>query len=125
MYWIIFIITWIHKTTLVIHQFVIIIIINIDATSTVRGFIAIGVTSVGQALLGITTLLTYVPMPLAVLHQIGSIIVLTSGIYLVHSMKYRTKRIIPKYVTNKPAAATASSMATSSTTAPMVGKHIP
>jgi hypothetical protein len=88
-------------------------------------FIAIGVTSVGQALLGITTLLTYVPIRLAALHQIGSIIVLTSGIYLVHSMKYMTKRIIPKYVINTPAAATASSIATSSTTAHMVGKHIP
>jgi heme a synthase len=90
-----------------------------------KGFIAIGVTSVGQALLGITTLLTCVPIPLAALHQIGSIIVLTSGIYLVHLMKYMTKRIIPKYATNTPAAATASFMATSSTTAHMVGKHTP
>jgi len=53
-----------------------------------NGFIAIGITAVGQASLGITTLLNYVPITLAAAHQLGSLALLSSGIYLCHSLKY-------------------------------------
>jgi cytochrome c oxidase assembly protein subunit 15 len=53
-----------------------------------KGLYAIGITATGQAALGITTLLTYVPISLAAIHQMGSLAVFTSGIYLVHSLKY-------------------------------------
>jgi len=33
-------------------------------------------------------LLMYVPLSLAAAHQLGSIVVLTSGVYLAHSLRY-------------------------------------
>lgn len=53
-----------------------------------KGLYAVGLASVGQVTLGITTLLYYVPISLAATHQLGSIVVLTSGIYLAHSLRY-------------------------------------
>jgi len=53
-----------------------------------RGLYAIGLASVGQVTLGISTLLFYVPLSLAAAHQVGSIVVLTSGVYLAHSLRY-------------------------------------
>lgn len=53
-----------------------------------KGLFAIGLASAGQVTLGITTLLYYVPISLAAAHQIGSIVVLTSGVYLTHSLRY-------------------------------------
>jgi cytochrome c oxidase assembly protein subunit 15 len=53
-----------------------------------KGLYAIGLASAGQVTLGITTLLYYVPISLAAAHQIGSIVVLTSGVYLTHSLRY-------------------------------------
>jgi cytochrome c oxidase assembly protein subunit 15 len=55
---------------------------------TRKGLYAVGLASVGQVTLGITTLLYYVPISLAATHQLGSIVVLTSGIYLAHSLRY-------------------------------------
>eukprot|EP00536_Pseudo-nitzschia_multiseries_P015582 jgi/Psemu1/263063/estExt_Genewise1Plus.C_9160001 len=52
------------------------------------GLYAVGTTTVGQMLLGITTLLQYVPLSLAAAHQVGSIVVFSSGIYLTHSLRY-------------------------------------
>jgi cytochrome c oxidase assembly protein subunit 15 len=52
------------------------------------GLYAVGTSALGQMLLGITTLLQYCPLPLAAAHQVGSIVVLTSGIYLTHSLRY-------------------------------------
>lgn len=52
------------------------------------GLYAVGTTAVGQMLLGITTLLLYVPLSLAAAHQVGSIVVFSSGIYLTHSLRY-------------------------------------
>mmetsp|Transcript_26987 Transcript_26987/g.59338 ORF Transcript_26987/g.59338 Transcript_26987/m.59338 type:complete len:423 (+) Transcript_26987:232-1500(+) len=52
------------------------------------GLYAVGATSIGQMLLGITTLLQYVPLSLAAAHQVGSIVVFSSGIYLTHSLRY-------------------------------------
>ena len=55
---------------------------------TRRGLYAVGLATVGQVTLGITTLLYYVPISLAATHQLGSIVVLTSGVYLAHSLRY-------------------------------------
>jgi len=52
------------------------------------GVYAVATTSLGQMLLGITTLLQYVPLSLAAAHQVGSIVVFSSGIYLTHSLRY-------------------------------------
>jgi len=52
------------------------------------GVYAVGTTALGQMLLGITTLLQYVPLSLAAAHQVGSIVVFSSGIYLTHSLRY-------------------------------------
>mmetsp|Transcript_16584 Transcript_16584/g.34139 ORF Transcript_16584/g.34139 Transcript_16584/m.34139 type:complete len:419 (-) Transcript_16584:2113-3369(-) len=52
------------------------------------GLLAVGTSAAGQTLLGITTLLQYVPLSLAAAHQVGSIVVFSSGIYLTHSLRY-------------------------------------
>jgi heme a synthase len=44
-------------------------------------------TSIMQVSLGIATLLTYVPIPLAMAHQAGSLALLSSGIYLIHCLR--------------------------------------
>lgn len=41
-----------------------------------------------QVLLGISTLVHHVPTPLAVTHQSGSLIVLSTMIWLSHELKY-------------------------------------
>jgi cytochrome c oxidase assembly protein subunit 15 len=53
-----------------------------------NGLYAVGIAATGQMALGITTLLMYVPIELAAAHQIGSIVVFTSSIYLAHSLRY-------------------------------------
>lgn len=58
------------------------------------GLQALGVAAVGQVTLGITTLLWYVPISLAVAHQIGSIVVFSSGIYLAHSLRYARPALV-------------------------------
>lgn len=40
-----------------------------------------------QVILGITTLLTYVPVPLAASHQSGSLVLLSTAIWLTHELK--------------------------------------
>lgn len=63
--------------------------ISILLTPQVRnGLTALGFLGVGQYALGVTALVTYVPLSLAALHQMGSIAVFTSCVYLVHSLKY-------------------------------------
>ena len=70
------------------------------------GLYAVGIAAAGQVTLGITTLLHYVPISLAAAHQIGSIVVFTSGIYLTHSLRYvrpallRASRAAPKHIPN-------------------------
>lgn len=59
-----------------------------------RGMKLIGGIATAQASLGITTLLTYVPVYLAAAHQLGSLALLTSGFYLVHSFRYVRPAII-------------------------------
>lgn len=53
-----------------------------------NGLYAVGAAATGQATLGVVTLLNYVPISLAAAHQLGSVVVFTSGLYLVHSLKY-------------------------------------
>lgn len=59
-----------------------------------KGLYAVGLASMGQVTLGITTLLHYVPISLAAAHQVGSIVVLTSGIYLAHSLRYARPALV-------------------------------
>jgi cytochrome c oxidase assembly protein subunit 15 len=66
-----------------------------------KGLYAVGIAATGQMALGITTLLMYVPIELAAAHQLGSIVVFTSSIYLAHSLRYarpamlRAARLMP------------------------------
>lgn len=53
-----------------------------------RGLKVLGGVAVGQMSLGIATLLSYVPIGLAAVHQLGSLVVLSTGIYVVHSLRY-------------------------------------
>ena len=53
-----------------------------------QGLWALGVTVTGQFALGVVTLLNYVPIGLGVAHQLGSVAVFTSGVYLAHSFRY-------------------------------------
>ena len=62
------------------------------------GLLAIGLAVTGQFTLGVTTLVTYVPISLAALHQVGSIVVLTSSIYLLHTTRTIMK-VLPTVVT--------------------------
>lgn len=80
-----------------------------------RGLYAVGAAATAQAALGITTLLTYVPISLAAAHQLGSIVVFTSSLYLGHALRYsrpslvRTVReVLPKLPTATAPLATAA-----------------
>jgi heme a synthase len=53
-----------------------------------RGLVAVTAAVAAQYALGVTTLLLYVPISLAALHQLGSVVVLTTGLYLVHAARY-------------------------------------
>lgn len=48
----------------------------------------------GQALLGITTLLTYVPIPLAVTHQCGAMVLMGSTLWSMHTLNFAKPAII-------------------------------
>jgi len=41
-----------------------------------------------QVILGISTLLMYVPIPLAASHQSGSLVLLSLAVWLTHELKY-------------------------------------
>ena len=53
-----------------------------------QGLTAVGVTLFGQYSLGVITLINYVPFSLAAAHQVGSLAVFTSGLYLTHALRY-------------------------------------
>mmetsp|Transcript_15185 Transcript_15185/g.28549 ORF Transcript_15185/g.28549 Transcript_15185/m.28549 type:complete len:438 (+) Transcript_15185:210-1523(+) len=61
---------------------------NAMTPQVVKGLTVLGGVAVGQMSLGILTLLNYVPIGLAAAHQLGSLFVLSSGIYVVHSLRY-------------------------------------
>jgi len=46
--------------------------------------------------LGIATLLNYVPINLAATHQLGSLVVLTCGLYTAHSLRYASRSVMSK-----------------------------
>jgi len=73
-----------------------------------KGLSAMAGIAVGQVTLGIVTLLNYVPVTVAAAHQLGSLALLSSGIYLVHSLRYAAPRMV-KSITPVAAAAAASS----------------
>jgi cytochrome c oxidase assembly protein subunit 15 len=66
---------------------------------TTKGLSILGGVAVGQMSLGIVTLLNYVPISLAAAHQMGSLVVLSSGIYVVHSLRYARSGVL-KLVSN-------------------------
>jgi cytochrome c oxidase assembly protein subunit 15 len=45
-------------------------------------------TNMLQVILGISTLLLYVPVPLAASHQSGSLALLSLAVWLTHELKY-------------------------------------
>jgi len=53
-----------------------------------RGLYVMGGLAVTQVSLGISTLMLYVPVHLAATHQLGSLALLTSGLFLSHSVRY-------------------------------------
>ena len=61
-----------------------------------RGLLALGTAATAQMSLGIATLLNYVPLPLAASHQLGSLVVLTCGIYTAHSLRYAGRSVLSK-----------------------------
>ena len=79
-----------------------------------RGLYAVGTAATAQAALGITTLLTYVPISLAAIHQLGSIVVFTSSLYLGHALRYAR----PSLVRSVQGIASKAPPSPGSTTAP-------
>lgn len=61
---------------------------------SMKGLTVLGGVAVGQMSLGIATLLNYVPITLAAAHQLGSLVVLSSGIYVVHSLRYARSGVL-------------------------------
>jgi cytochrome c oxidase assembly protein subunit 15 len=59
-----------------------------------RGLLLLGGAAAGQATLGIATLLSYVPIGLAAAHQLGSLVVFSSSLYVVHSLRYVSPKVI-------------------------------
>jgi heme a synthase len=74
------------------------------------GLMAVGVSAVGQVTLGVVTLLQYVPITLAAAHQIGSIVVFTSSVYLAHSLRY-AQPALKRLATNASAKASGAAAA--------------
>jgi cytochrome c oxidase assembly protein subunit 15 len=56
-------------------------------------------TSMAQVSLGIATLLSYVPFPLAMTHQAGSLALLSSGVYLMHCLRGPPARLLVSLAT--------------------------
>merc|ERR1719296_713227 len=61
-----------------------------------RGLAALGTAATAQMSLGIATLLNYVPITLAAGHQLGSLVVLTCGVYTAHSLRYAGRNVVSR-----------------------------
>ncbi|KAL7532938.1 hypothetical protein ACHAXR_004940 [Thalassiosira sp. AJA248-18] len=61
-----------------------------------RGLMTLGTAATAQMSLGIATLLNYVPISLAASHQLGSLVVLTCGVYTAHSLRYAGRSVVSK-----------------------------
>jgi heme a synthase len=59
-----------------------------------KGLYAVAAAATAQASLGVVTLLTYVPISLAALHQLGSVVVFTSSLYLAHALRYARPSLV-------------------------------
>lgn len=69
-----------------------------------RGLVALGTAATAQMSLGIATLLNYVPITLAASHQLGSLVVLTCGLYTAHSLRYAGKSVVSSVMSGGAAA---------------------
>lgn len=83
-----------------------------------RGFVALGAAVTGQFALGVVTLLNYVPISLAAAHQLGSVAVFTSGIFLAHSLKYARPALLRQMPSQTAAAAATAAKAVPKPTSP-------
>ena len=61
-----------------------------------RGLVSLGTAATAQMSLGIATLLNYVPINLAATHQLGSLVVLSCGLYTAHSLRYASRSVMSK-----------------------------
>ena len=59
---------------------------------------ALMVVGTGQVLMGIGTLMFMVPIPLAAAHQAGSLILLSTGLWLRHGTKFLSLSILPRFI---------------------------
>jgi heme a synthase len=59
-----------------------------------KGLYAVAAAATAQASLGVVTLLTYVPISLAAIHQLGSVVVFTSSLYLSHALRYARPSLV-------------------------------
>jgi cytochrome c oxidase assembly protein subunit 15 len=64
---------------------------NVVTPQVTKGLLAVGGIGVAQMSLGIVTLINYVPVSLAAAHQLGSLAMLSSGLFLVHSFRYAAR----------------------------------
>jgi cytochrome c oxidase assembly protein subunit 15 len=74
-----------------------------------KGLAVVGSVAFGQMSLGIATLLSYVPLGLAAAHQLGSLVVLSSGMYVVHSMRYVSPAVL-KQINSRVASTVTSTV---------------
>lgn len=84
------------------------------------GLYAVAIAATGQMALGVVTLLNYVPLSLAAAHQLGSIVVFTSSLYLAHSLRYARPaivRAVAAATTRKPVITGNGAVSSSHTTA--------
>lgn len=58
-----------------------------------RGLRAVGGVAAAQASLGVATLLSHVPIELAALHQVGSLVLLSGGVWTMHALRYARPRL--------------------------------
>jgi heme a synthase len=87
-----------------------------------RGLYAVAAAVTAQYALGVSTLLLHVPISLAALHQLGSVVVLTSGLYVVHAARYARPVVWQRIMTT--AASTSSSTSSSSQQLPGLAKKL-
>ena len=88
-----------------------------------KGLYAVAAAATAQASLGIATLLAYVPLSLAAAHQLGSIVVFTSSLYLGHALRYARPALL-RTAAARPATATATTKAPSIDPATIAAKAV-
>lgn len=61
-----------------------------------NGVKILGTVTLAQMSLGIATVVNSVPVGLAAIHQLGSLVVWTTGIYVVHGLRYVSPKVLQK-----------------------------